>query len=127
DHGYGNALNVMRTVEELENAGVSGLTIEDTDLPRPFGQAKPRLLPLREGIGKMRAAIAARQETDLCVFARTSALGITGQDDMLERLKAYQDTGRGVSGWRHEKIRNRGYRQNGDRPGIAGRDRSRYR
>lgn len=93
DHGYGNALNVMRTVEELENAGVSGLTIEDTDLPRPFGQEKPRLLPLKEGLGKMRSALAARQDPDLCIFARTSALGVTGQDDMLERLKAYQDTG----------------------------------
>jgi len=59
DHGYGNALNVMRTVEELANAGVSGLTIEDTDLPRPFGTDKPRLLPLAEGLGKMRAAVKA--------------------------------------------------------------------
>ncbi len=44
DHGYGNALNVMRTVQELENAGVAAMSIEDTDLPAPFGVAKPRLL-----------------------------------------------------------------------------------
>ena len=93
DHGYGNALNVMRTVNELENAGVSGLTIEDTDLPRPFSTPKPRLLPLAEGLGKMRAAVAARTDPDLCLFARTSALSITGTADALERLKAYQDTG----------------------------------
>ncbi|MGE3646083.1 MAG: oxaloacetate decarboxylase [Beijerinckiaceae bacterium] len=93
DHGYGNALNVMRTVEELENAGVAGLTIEDTDLPRPFGVAKPRPLPLAEGLGKVRAALAARQDPGLCLFARTGALSMTGLDDMLERLNAYQDTG----------------------------------
>lgn len=93
DHGYGNALNVMRTVEELENAGVAGLTIEDTDLPRPYGVAMARPLSLAEGSGKMRAAVAARQDSGLCIFARTGALTMTGLDDMLERLRAYQDTG----------------------------------
>ena len=52
DHGYGNALNVKRTVEELENAGVSALTIEDTVLPRQFGKSKAELISLSEGIGK---------------------------------------------------------------------------
>ena len=54
DHGYGNALNVMRTVEELETAGVSALTIEDTVLPRSFGDGGDQLLSLEEGTGKMR-------------------------------------------------------------------------
>src|SRR6478736_4473538 len=59
DHGYGNALNVKRTVEELETAGVAALTIEDTLLPRPYGPSgKPSLIPVEEGIGKMRAALA---------------------------------------------------------------------
>ncbi len=93
DHGYGNALNVMRTVEELEAAGVAGLTIEDTDLPRPFGVEKSRPLPLAEGLGKVRAALAARSDPALKIFARTGALAMTGMDDMLERLRAYQDTG----------------------------------
>lgn len=93
DHGYGNALNVMRTVEELEHAGLAALTIEDTDLPRPFGQPAPRPLSLAEGIGKMRAAVAARSDSALCVLARTGALGMTGLADTLERLRAYQDTG----------------------------------
>src|SRR6478672_11686477 len=62
DHGYGNALNVMRTVQELETAGVAALMIEDTLLPRPFGEAKPSLISLEEGIGKMRAALAARED-----------------------------------------------------------------
>ena len=44
DHGYGNALNVMRTVQELETAGVSGMSIEDTELPRPYGEPRPRML-----------------------------------------------------------------------------------
>ena len=62
DHGYGNALNVMRTVEELEAAGVAALTIEDTALPQAFGQgAETRLLSLEEGVGKMRAARLCRR------------------------------------------------------------------
>src|SRR3990170_7040638 len=53
DHGYGNALNVKRTVEELENAGVAALTIEDTLLPVPFGETDSRsLIPVSEGVGK---------------------------------------------------------------------------
>ncbi len=58
DHGYGNALNAMRTAQELEAAGVAALTIEDTALPRDFGSGKTRLLSLEEGLGKVRAAPA---------------------------------------------------------------------
>jgi carboxyvinyl-carboxyphosphonate phosphorylmutase len=93
DHGYGNALNVMRTVQELETAGVAGLTIEDTDLPRPYGTSEPRLLSVDEGVGKMRAAVAAREDPSLCVFARTSAPGITGVEDTIVRARAYAETG----------------------------------
>ena len=62
DHGYGNALNVMRTVEELEIAGVSALSLEDTELPRPYGASAPRLITLDEGVAKIRAGLAARVE-----------------------------------------------------------------
>ena len=93
DHGYGNALNVMRTVQELETAGVGGLSIEDTNLPRPFNEPKPVLLSIAEGIGKMRAAVAGRQDPLLSIFARTSAPGITGTADTIERVKAYSQTG----------------------------------
>src|SRR5437764_6862951 len=62
DHGYGNALNVRRTVEELETAGAAGLTIEDTLLPQPFGQPKTQLISLEEGAGKIRAALDARRD-----------------------------------------------------------------
>ena len=93
DHGYGNALNVMRTVEELETAGVSALTIEDTALPRGFGAAGAELLPLDEGVGKMKAALTARTDPALAIAGRTSALRITGLDDTLRRVKAYQQAG----------------------------------
>src|SRR5579859_7471543 len=60
DHGYGNALNVRRTIEELETAGAAGLTIEDTLLPQAFGQGPTQLISLQEGVGKMKAALDAR-------------------------------------------------------------------
>ncbi len=93
DHGYGNALNVMRTVEELEIAGVAGLTIEDTELPAPFGGSSPRLIPLEEGVGKMRAAVAARQDKTLVIAGRTSAVQIAGEAEAIARARAYQAAG----------------------------------
>lgn len=94
DHGYGNALNVMRTVEDLETAGVAALTIEDTELPLPFGRHRTaRLIPTEEGVGKMRAALAARQCSDLVIVARTSAPLITGLQDTIERCRRYERAG----------------------------------
>jgi oxaloacetate decarboxylase len=94
DHGYGNALAVMRTVEELENAGVAGLSIEDTVLPRRFGAGDAaELTSIAEGVGKLRAAVAARQDPHLVIAGRTSAIGITGLDDTIARVAAYQATG----------------------------------
>jgi len=93
DHGYGNALNVMRTVQELEHAGVAAMSIEDTDLPRPYGEPKPRLIPLPEGLDKVRAALAAREDPATCIFARTGAVGINGLADGVARARAYAATG----------------------------------
>jgi carboxyvinyl-carboxyphosphonate phosphorylmutase len=93
DHGYGNALNVMRTVQELETAGISGLTIEDTLLPRPFGETRARPVSIEEGAGKMKAAVAARSDPALVILARTGAIGMTGLDDTLARIRAYEATG----------------------------------
>ena len=94
DHGYGNALNVMRTVEELETAGVAALTIEDTVLPRAFGAAgQEQLISLEEGVGKMTAALAARQDPALVVVGRTSALRASGIPDTIRRAKAYEHAG----------------------------------
>ena len=93
DHGYGNALNVMRTIEELETAGVAGLSIEDTDLPVPFGGGKPRLISIEEGAGKMRAAVAARRDAGLVIAGRTSAPSMTSIADTIARAKAYAAAG----------------------------------
>src|ERR1044072_4237953 len=61
DHGYGNALNVRRTVEELETAGICAMSIEDTVLPRPYGPSgKPTLSSVEEGVGKMKGAPSGR-------------------------------------------------------------------
>src|SRR3954465_6065702 len=86
DHGYGNALNVRRTVEELESAGVAALTIEDTLLPVPFGAGgKEQLAPPDEALGKMRAALSARRDPDLVIVGRTSALLAAGTDEAVAR------------------------------------------
>ena len=94
DHGYGNALNVRRTVEELETAGVAALTIEDTDLPQPYGTVgSTRVLSFEEGIGKIKAALSGRQDASLVIAGRTSAASINGLDDAIERGRAYQSEG----------------------------------
>ena len=94
DHGYGNALNVRRTVEELETSGICAMSIEDTVLPRPYGpSAKPSLGSLEEGVGKMRAALSARQDKRLVIAGRTSALAIAGIDEAVARARAYEAAG----------------------------------
>ena len=93
DHGYGNALSVKRTVEELETAGVSALTIEDTLLPSPFGSSAQSLISLEEGVGKMKAALAGRQDPSLVVAGRTSAPVIEGIEETIRRAKSYQQAG----------------------------------
>jgi carboxyvinyl-carboxyphosphonate phosphorylmutase len=93
DHGYGNALNVRRTVQELEAAGAAGLTIEDTLLPQAFGQAEAQLISLDEGIGKMKAALDGRRDPSLVIMGRTGAVSISGLEDAIVRAKAYEDTG----------------------------------
>jgi carboxyvinyl-carboxyphosphonate phosphorylmutase len=93
DHGYGNALNVRRTVEELETAGAAGLTIEDTLLPQAYGQAGTQLISLQEGVGKMKAALDARGDSSLVIIGRTGAASITSLDDAIARARAYQAAG----------------------------------
>ena len=93
DHGYGNALNVRRTIEELEAAGAAGLTIEDTLLPPAYGEAKTALISLEEGIGKMKAALDARRDPSLVIVGRTGAVSITSLEDAILRARAYEATG----------------------------------
>jgi carboxyvinyl-carboxyphosphonate phosphorylmutase len=92
DHGYGNAFNVKRTVEELETAGVSALTIEDTVLPRPFGSGGAQLISLEEGVGKMKAALSGRTDPNLVVAGRTSSIRVS-VDECIRRVKAYEAVG----------------------------------
>jgi carboxyvinyl-carboxyphosphonate phosphorylmutase len=93
DHGYGNALNVRRTVQELEAAGAGGLTIEDTLLPQAFGEPKAQLISLEEGAGKMKAALDGRGDPSLVIMARTGASSITSLGDAIERARVYEATG----------------------------------
>jgi oxaloacetate decarboxylase len=93
DHGHGNALNVRRTVQELETAGAAGLTIEDTLLPQAFGEAKTQLISLEEGVGKMKAALDGRGDPSLVIMGRTGAASITSLDDTIRRAQAYEATG----------------------------------
>ncbi|TBU87281.1 isocitrate lyase/PEP mutase family protein [Phytopseudomonas dryadis] len=92
DHGYGNALNVMRTVVELERAGIAALTIEDTLLPAQFNRKSTDLISVAEGVGKVRAALEARVDPDLAIIARTNA-GVLSIDEVIRRTVAYQQAG----------------------------------
>ena len=95
DHGYGNALNVMRTIEELEHAGVSALSIEDTALPLRFGppEGKNELISTAEMVGKLRAAVAARRDPSLVIAGRTAALKAEDTERTVALVKAYATTG----------------------------------
>ena len=93
DHGYGNGLNVRRTVQELEVAGAAGLTIEDTLLPQAFGEAKTQLISREEGVGKMKAALDGRSDSSLVIMGRTGAASITSLADAIERARAYEAVG----------------------------------
>jgi carboxyvinyl-carboxyphosphonate phosphorylmutase len=106
DHGYGNALNVRRTVQEVEAAGAAGLTIEDTLLPQAFGQAKAQLISLEEGVGKMTAALDGRSDPSLVILGRTGAVSITDLDDAIARARAYEAVG--VDGLFFTGIKSRG-------------------
>ncbi|MBB2897381.1 oxaloacetate decarboxylase [Pseudomonas sp. AS2.8] len=92
DHGYGNALNVMRTITELERAGVAALTIEDTVLPAGYGRKSTDLVSVEEGIGKIKGALEARIDEALSIFARTNATELS-TEEVISRTKAYEAAG----------------------------------
>ena len=94
DNGYGNAINVIRTVEEYETAGVTGLHIEDQVVPKRCGSiAGKEVIPLEEMEGKIRAACEARRDPNLVVIARTDARGPHGLDEAIRRGRAYAAAG----------------------------------
>lgn len=92
DHGYGNALNAMRAVTELERAGVAALTLEDTLLPATFGHKSTDLISVEEAVGKLRAALEARIDPALAIIARTHA-GVISTEEVIVRGRAYQAAG----------------------------------
>jgi carboxyvinyl-carboxyphosphonate phosphorylmutase len=93
DHGYGNALNVRRSVEELETAGVAAIALEDTLLPRPYGGREGSLISQAEFRDKLRSAIAARVDPELVIIGRTQALRDAGMDEAAERARICNETG----------------------------------
>lgn len=95
DHGYGNALNVMRTVQELEHAGVSGLAVEDVALPARFGLAEDalELVSVEEMAAKLRAAVQARRDPSLVIAGRVAALKAEDTERAVARAKVYAATG----------------------------------
>jgi 2-methylisocitrate lyase-like PEP mutase family enzyme len=97
DTGYGNALNVARTVRLFERAGANAIQIEDQSFPKRCGHLdEKRLVPAAEMVGKIKAALDARQSRDTLLIARTDAVGVEGFDKAIARSLAYRDAGADV-------------------------------
>lgn len=94
DTGYGNALSVMRTVKEFEQAGVSGIFFEDQKWPKRCGHMKgKRVISIEEHCKKIEAAVKAKEDPDLVIVARTDARAVNGIDDAIKRGNAYSKAG----------------------------------
>lgn len=94
DTGFGGALHVERTVQQLEAAGAAGLHLEDQQLPKRCGHLSGKqLIAPQEMAAKVRAAVAARRDPDFVIIARTDARGVTGFDDAVARARLYLDAG----------------------------------
>jgi carboxyvinyl-carboxyphosphonate phosphorylmutase len=94
DTGYGNAINVIRTVREYEAAGVAAIHLEDQVMPKKCGHMSGKhVVGLQEMVAKVSAAVAARRSDDLLIIARTDARAVEGLDGALARARAYRDAG----------------------------------
>lgn len=94
DTGFGNAVNVIRTIREYEKAGVAAIQLEDQVAPKKCGHMIGRqVVPKEEMVGKIKAAADARRDADLIIIARTDARTVHGIDEALERAKAYEEAG----------------------------------
>jgi 2-methylisocitrate lyase-like PEP mutase family enzyme len=94
DAGFGNALNVQRTVRDFERAGASALQMEDQMQPKRCGHmAGKSVIPTAEMVGKIHAALDARQDDNTVIIARTDALGVNGFDDAMDRGQQYLEAG----------------------------------
>ena len=97
DTGYGNPINVRRTVREYERAGVAAIHIEDQVWPKKCGHMEGKqVIPVDEMVQKIRAAVDARQDPDFVIIARTDANAVYGLEDALRRGRAYRDAGADV-------------------------------
>jgi 2-methylisocitrate lyase-like PEP mutase family enzyme len=97
DTGYGNPINVRRTIREYEKAGVAGVHIEDQVWPKKCGHMEGKqVIPMDEMVQKVRAAVDARIDPDFVIIARTDANAVNGLEDALRRGKAYQEAGADV-------------------------------
>jgi 2,3-dimethylmalate lyase len=97
DTGYGNPINVRRTIREYERAGVAGLHIEDQVWPKKCGHMEGKqVIPMDEMVQKIRAAVDARQDPDFVIIARTDANAVYGLEDALLRGQAYREAGADV-------------------------------
>ncbi len=94
DTGYGGVLNVMRTVQEFQLAGIAGIHIEDQVMPKRCGHLKGKeVIPIEEMVGKIRAACHARTDPDFLIIARVDARAPLGFDEAVRRARAYRDAG----------------------------------
>ena len=94
DTGFGNALNTQRTVREFEMLGANMIQLEDQDFPKRCGHLDgKRVLPVKEMIGKLKAALDARKSADTLILARTDAIAVEGFDAAIERAHAYVECG----------------------------------
>jgi 2,3-dimethylmalate lyase len=97
DTGYGNAINVVRTVREYEQAGVAGLHLEDQVHPKKCGHMSGKaVVEAAEMVGKIEAAVAARRDPDLLLIARTDAAAVEGVDAAIARARRYREAGADV-------------------------------
>ena len=94
DTGYGNPINVIRTVREYEAAGVSAIHLEDQVMPKKCGHMEGKVVvPVGEMAAKVAAAVAARRSPDFLIIARTDARAVEGLDAALARARVYRDAG----------------------------------
>ena len=94
DNGYGNPINVIRTVQEYETAGVSALHIEDQVSPKKCGHLEDKhVIDASEMVEKVSAAVEARSSEDFVIIARTDARAVEGMDGALERARRYLEAG----------------------------------
>jgi 2-methylisocitrate lyase-like PEP mutase family enzyme len=97
DTGYGNAINVVRTVQEFEQAGVAAIHLEDQVSPKRCGHLDGKLVvPVDEMLSKLRAAVAARTDPNLVLIARTDAAALEGIEAAIDRARRYRDAGADV-------------------------------